>query len=626
MVSETVSTGASQVASDATTTGEVERSQSTVREQLTQLLILAVWFGLLTGFAEVSLLTVRKFFLHQFKGFFVEFNPHVVWMAPLSDLVLLTIVGLVLCAAGLLWPKLISLRVAGVVCAFLTFLSLLLTIRSLHLYAKLPLAAGLAVVSVRFIGARGRGFQAAIFWRTTKWMLALVAALFVGVHGWQWLAERRSLAALPAAPPNAPNVLLITLDTVRAQSLSLYGYPRPTTPQLERISKSGVRFDRTLVTAPWTLPSHASMFTGRFAHEMSTDWFKPLDATYPTLAEVLSKHGYATAAFVANLYYCNSATGLNRGFVHYEEYPISFGQIILSSTLSEWIFNSCIRRLVDYQDDLNRKSAALLNNDFLNWLSRNDQRPFFAFVNYFDAHEPFLPPSPFAAAFGPRGRPKKNTNMSPATNWTEEEIGLERDAYDGSIAYLDQQLGLLFDELQRRGKLANTLVIITSDHGEEFNEHGIMGHGYDLYMPSLHVPLLILMPSRVPAGASVHEVASLGDLPATVMDLLKLKDEVRFSGNSLARYWDETHNTRGGSPVSLLSELDFAPNLPASYPLAKGNMKSLAEGSYHYIKNGDGSEELYNFENDPNETNDLSHSEKERQVLDRFRASLKTIF
>jgi arylsulfatase A-like enzyme len=634
MASETIDTAVSLGAHGVTTADALDRSTSTLRERVADLLIRAVWFGLLTGFAEVSLVAAQKFLLRRFEPqalrsfvFLLQgFNPHVVWMTPVADLLLFSLVGLVLMIGALVWPKLIAPRIATTVFAFLAFSSLLLMVRPIGRYAAFLVAAGLGVQSARLL-VRWNVFRSPFLWRTTKWMLALVAALLIGVFGWQGLAERRALAKLPPAAPNAPNVLLITLDTVRARSLSLYGYNRPTTPQLERISKNGVRFDRALVTAPWTLPSHASMFTGRLPHETSADWFKPLDATHPTLAEVLGRHGYATAGFVANLDYCNSATGLSRGFVHYEEYPISLGQIALSSTLGEWILDACIRPLTGYQDLLNRKLAAELNRDFLTWISRNDQRPFFAFLNYFDAHEPFLPPSPFATTFGPNGRPKKNLIMAPEQNrnWTEKEIQLERDAYDGSIAYLDQELGLLFDELQRRGKLANTLVIITSDHGEEFSEHQIMGHGYDVYLPTLHVPLLIQLPSRVPAGAKVSDVVSLRDLPATIMDLLKLDDKTSFPGNSLARYWDGSRNAKPGADDALLSELDFAPNLPASYPLSRGNMKSLVFGAYHYIRNGDGSEQLYNLEKDPNETSELSRSESERQVLDRFRVSLKTM-
>ena len=123
-----------------------------------------------------------------------------------------------------------------------------------------------------------------------------------------------------------------------------------------------------------------------------------LNSAQPTLAEAFSRQGYATGGFVANLSYCTSGTGLNRGFVHYEDYPISAGQIVLSSTLVNLLFDISVRKIFNYRDLLNRKPASELNRDFLSWLSRNEQRPFFAFLNYHDAHEPFLPPPPFDAA------------------------------------------------------------------------------------------------------------------------------------------------------------------------------------------------------------------------------------
>ena len=113
------------------------------------------------------------------------------------------------------------------------------------------------------------------------------------------------------------------MDTVRAGNLSLYGYLRPTTPRLEQFAKTGVRFDRAIAAAPWTLPSHAAMFTGRFPHEISADFRAPLDSARLTLAEAMRARGYMTAGFVANTYYCNAENGLGRGFAHYEDYPIS---------------------------------------------------------------------------------------------------------------------------------------------------------------------------------------------------------------------------------------------------------------------------------------------------------------
>ena len=139
------------------------------------------------------------------------------------------------------------------------------------------------------------------------------------VFGEDWLKQRRETSrALP--PTGSPNVLFIVLDTVRSDRLSLYGYRRPTTPNLERLAKNGIRFDRARATAPWTLPSHASFFTGRWPHELDVHWLTPLRPGAPLLAEYLGSRGYATAGFVANTGYCSYDAGLARGFTYYEDY------------------------------------------------------------------------------------------------------------------------------------------------------------------------------------------------------------------------------------------------------------------------------------------------------------------
>ena len=126
----------------------------------------------------------------------------------------------------------------------------------------------------------------------------------------------------PLPPAGSPNILLVVLDTVRADRLSLYGYERPTTPNLERLAKRGIRFDLARATAPWTLASHASMFTGHWPHELVQEWMTPLQGNQPMLAEYVGAHGYATAGFVANVTYCSQNSGLARGFTHYEDYVL----------------------------------------------------------------------------------------------------------------------------------------------------------------------------------------------------------------------------------------------------------------------------------------------------------------
>jgi arylsulfatase A-like enzyme len=593
-----------------------ERSVLSTRPaQLGGLLLLAVWFGLVTGLAEVSIRAVQKFFLGQI----IHLSPHVVWMAPLADLILFAITGVILYLGARCWPRLGSLYVSTFIFSFLGFLGPLLWAPRLHLYAALLLTTGLAVQTARFIASHSHGFLIVVR-RTTGWMAGLVIALAVNVHVGQVLTERNAHAKSTPLSSDTPNVLLIVLDTVRAKSLSLYGYPRVTTPQLERFAKKGVLFERALSTSPWTLPSHASMFTGHFPHELSADWKTPLDSTYLTLAEVFRLHGYITAGFVANFIYSTYEWGLNRGFVHYEDYPISLGMIASSSWLARTL-TIRFRRTIGNHHELVFKTAEKLNEDFLRWLSRKDHKPFFAFLNYMDAHAPYLPPKPFDSKFGPK---RTLAHSSLREKWSPKEIPPLVDAYDGEIAYLDHHLGQLFDELQKQDLLENTLVIITSDHGEHFGEHGLMDHGNSLYRPLLHIPLLLSFPPGVPAGVRVREPVTLRDLAATVVDLVGINGEARFPGISLMRYWksEGTNSSLVGSP--LLSEVSSGINMPAWFPVAKGDMKSLVVGRYQYIKNGDGREEVYNFENDLAERNDLAQSNENQPTLRRLRAALKT--
>lgn len=611
------------------------QSNSAIHENSKGHLLYAMWFGLLTGLVDVSVLAVQKLLLHKA----IHLSPLFIWMAPLADVLLFAIPGFCLFLIARCCPKLASLPIAVFVFSFLGFSSLLFVFPRLHRIAMFLLAAGLAMQAARFISKHTNGFHS-LARRSLGWMVFLVVGPALGVHGWQILTERSGLAKLPPAPPDAPNVLLITLDTVRARNMSLLGYERPTTPQLERIARSGVLFERAISTSPWTLPSHASMFTGHYPHELLANWLTPLGVTYPTLAEIFSDRGYLTAGFVANTYYCGYEFGLSRGFTHYEDYLISPGEIMNSSSLGELIFagrmNSVniFRKIFNNYQFFGRKSAEKLNNDFLSWLPRSGGRPFFAFLNYYDAHDPYIPPKPFDAKFGPvasqsnvvdrllqsfhKPKPVFHQEKSPETQ-------MQINAYDGSIAYLDHQLGRLVDELDRRDLLANTLFIIASDHGEQFGEHGLFKHCNSLYRQLLQVPLLISFPSHVPAGKRIREPVTLRDLPATVLDLVGFQGDDYFPGYSLARFWNSEGDSCKPEENTLLAEVRAGINTPESEPISKGKMKSLVSGGYHYILNGDGREELYDFVDDEDEESNLAGLEEGRGMLPRFRRLLSEV-
>lgn len=586
---------------------------------------LAAWWGLLAGLVEVAISAARRV-----NTPLMDLGPDYAWMIPLALSGVFLLLGFFFFLTSRLWERMDSRVVTIFLCSLLAFLDLLILVPRLNHLAALTLAAGIATQVTRYATRHMDGF-AVLVRRTLPLLIGVLLVLGVGVQTARILSERRALAAIPPAPANAPNVLLITLDTVRAPSMSLFGYARRTTPHLEALADTGAVFDHALSTTPWTLPSHASMFTGRWYHELSADYAVPLDATHLTLAEFLSARGYATAAFVANLGYCGAQTGLARGFAHYEDYPISWGQLVSSSALIRTIANNFrLRRLIENDEHLNRKTADRLNDDALQWLDRTGTRPFFVFVNYFDAHDPYLPPAPFDTKFGP-GRP--NGRYSPLHHWLYDPavrhreldgatIQHERDAYDGSLAYLDDRLGALFSALKGRGLWDNTLVVITSDHGEEFGEHRVFEHGYSLYLPSIHVPLIVSLPGRVPAGKRIQAPISLRDLASTIVDLLDFTRDAPFPGASLARYWETSPGPTRMQEEPLLAELTHVTGQPEWFPASKGNMKSLVFHGMRYIRNGDGTEELYAYSKDPWEVNNLTPSSDHYVTLAQFRVLL----
>jgi arylsulfatase A-like enzyme len=202
------------------------------------------------------------------------------------------------------------------------------------------------------------------------------------------------------------------------------------------------------------------------------------------------------------------------------------------------------------------------------------------------------------------------------------EIQDLNNAYDASIAYADYHVGRLLAQLQSRGILENTLVIIAGDHGEQFGEHSLMYHGNSLYLPALHVPLIVSLPSRVPSGVVVSETVSLRDLPATVFDLLRLQPQADFPGSSLSRYWSPGSTNDAGNEF-IFSEMDRVDAFPEHYPARRGDLRSVIWDGKHFIQNGDGEQEIYDLRLDPLESQDLSSTDAGRTALDRLRVALQ---
>lgn len=590
---------------------------------------LTMWFALLAGLFEASIVAGSQL---------SRLSAQTVWMAPAANLGLYAVLSGLLWLVGRWWKPAVRPDVAVASLSFVALAGILsMAPGRLHHVAVPLLAAGVAWQLRRAVLRRTHAF-AQLVRRTTWWLVGLVVFLAGAVNLERWMVERQALSGLPAAPADAPNILLLILDTVRAKSLSLYGYPRPTSPELDRWASHGVVFQRAIATAPWTLPSHAGMFTGRFHHEVSANWVHPLEDVHPTLAEELAARGYVTAGFVANLLYCIRTYGLDRGFGRYEDHPISIGQLILSSAVGRAVVSSDgLRRWLNWHEVLNRKNAARINDDFLTWLDAQEAgRPFFAFLNYFDAHEPLLPPDSIRAHFGPAraadarfehvATVTQGNHVERAAKWdlTPGEASAEQAAYDGAIAYLDREIGGLLAELDRRGVLENTVVIVTSDHGEQLGEHNLWSHLNSLYLELLHVPLVIIAPERVPAEATVDATSTLGELPATVMDLAGFGTAHPFPGRSLARHWSNERAPRDAVLPALSAVTPGLVHQPW-YPIAGGLGRSLVTDSYHYIRYGADSVELYNLEVDANEQVDLSQTAAGARRADSLRVVVDSL-
>jgi arylsulfatase A-like enzyme len=558
----------------------------------------AIWFALAAGLLEAALLVAHGRLIHGF----IYLSPHLVWMAPTANLLWFGLGFLLLKLLSRAIPRLASPSAAISSALFLATLSILLLPSQLHRVAALLIAAGVGFQGGRFLTARLDGFDRLVR-RSLPLLAASVILLGIGTIGWERLKERKQLGSLGTAREGAPNVILLVLDTVRRASMSLYGYEKPTTPALQRWSARGIRFDHAFSTASWTLPSHASMLTGRWPSEMSAGWLAPLDGTHPMLSERLRAGGYATAGFVANLLYCNRSFGLSRGFIHYEDYRVSAGELLVNSSIGRALSEiHLLRRMTGNYDILGRKSGSSITGSFLDWERDNGDQPYFAFLNYFDAHQPYLPPAELAGRFGPvegrnfgllELRPYMGKIEQAESSLTAEEVRAEQNAYDATLAYLDREVDRLLSELEKRRRLNNTIVLITSDHGEQFMEHGLFDHGNSLYRFVTEVPLIILGPG-LPGGTVVRTPVSLRDIPATLMDLSGVTSPA-FPGRTLRTLWTDSM-----APMTPVISETWGPG-----PTRK--FRAIVADGFHAIWSAD-SAELYEFFADPAETRDLSHT------------------
>ena len=445
------------------------------------------------------------------------------------------------------------------------------------------------------------------------------------------LHQQPRITELPlrhSPPAHRPNVLLVTMDTVRADHMSLYGYAVNTTPHLKQFAASATLYRDAVATGDMTLSSHASIFTGLYptwheAHYASGyPGGRPLDRRFQTLPQILARNGYYTAAVVANYPYLGKGFGLDRDFEYFDQRaPVSF-----LATSSPFLIRQRVRnllrpffpaaaseRIFRNAEDINRSVFEALSH------ALKERGGVFCFVNYMDAHWPYLAPSQNSATGGKlRVSTDKYFDIVTEVLSSKHPISpRERtyliSQYDASLAYLDSRLGDLIAQLKARGLYDDWLIIVTSDHGEAFGAKGLVGHGVSVYQNQVHVPLLIKYP-RASQGAVVEQRVSLVDLLPTVLGVCGIAVPKPVQGQSLLE-------SASGSKRLIMSETFVHPVLSSWNARFRRTARALFTGTFKLISRSNGVRELYDLSKDPMEQQNV-YSEAAggalQTKLDRF--------
>jgi arylsulfatase A-like enzyme/Tfp pilus assembly protein PilF len=359
-------------------------------------------------------------------------------------------------------------------------------------------------------------------------------------------------AGRPAPRKQPPNVILITLDTVRADHLGCYGYTEIQTPTLDGLAHDGVVFERAISQVPLTWPSHAAILTGTYPFQNGVQDFtgQPLSPEFRSVAQALEQHGYATGA-VVSAFVLDRSWGLNRGFQFYDD------------AFSAETFEKKDIGLVD------RKAGESVTHA-INWLKKTPHRPFFLWLHLYDPHSPYDPPEPFHTQY-------------------------KDHLYDGEIAYADHELGRLVEFLKQNHLYDRTLIAFLSDHGESLGDHGEHEHGFFVYNSTVHIPLIVKPPagSGIQPGKVARPVETVAVAPA-ILQFAGVKDpiEKQFHSHGLFGPLAEKEDTGYSETFYPFSSFGWSP------------LHALETSRYHYIEAPE--PELYDLTADPEEKNNLA--------------------
>ena len=382
-----------------------------------------------------------------------------------------------------------------------------------------------------------------------------------------------SLLAADTPQKNPPDIYLITIDTLRADHLHCYGYEKIATPAIDELAKSGIRFSQAFTPSPITNTSHTTILTGLLPSSHGvTDFGIPLAPSHPTMAELLARHTYHTAAFIGAVILDSKslAPGLDRGFEFYDNFPER------SSTKERW------GRVERRGGDVVKRAEA--------WMTAHPRGPRFVWVHLYDPHDPYEPPPPYSTTYKDR-------------------------LYDGEIAYADSALANFITYLKTHGWFENSVVIVVGDHGEALGEHHEDTHGIFLYDSTIHVPLIVKLPGPAKAAKVVDAQVRTTDILPTILDLTGTTTPAHLDGESLAPYFTGTETTNRVA----FGETD--------YPLRFGwaPLRSVRRDGFKFIEAP--RPELYELHADPGELNNTyapwnNEVQKSRALLADLRAKM----
>lgn len=526
-------------------------------------------------------------------------------------------------------------------------------------YILLRLAACAAMSMLVFFGPalpRAMLSRSARIVSWLRWPALALSGFWVlfALHDFTTLLSRHPSAPAvdveaATAASGRPNILLISIDTLRADHLSCYGYGKPTSPAIDRLAAEGVLFTQASSTASFTLPAHASMMTGLFPSSHGATYqnrdphsftVRGMGTGYPTLAELLRDHGYDTAAFVSGPL-MSRQFGFSRGFNSYDDRYDRL-QSAQARLFSRSLLFTAMERagIFSGRDRDSQRTAGEVNPLVREWLRARGRggRPFFLFVHYWDPHGPYDPPAPWGRrADGSRISVKYDMDrlLTGAYTLTPAALADTLALYDGEVSYVDQHVGGLLDALREDHSLDDSLVILTADHGESFGEHAHWEHSRVLYEDLLHVPFIVRLPGGRAAGSLLKSIiAQPTDILPTALAVAGLPIPEGIEGRDLSKWigsarLPEPAQSGVKAPGLAFAELDRNVDWPVRWGARfDRDLTSVRTLRWKYIRASTGQEELYDLQRDPAERTSRVGAEPEtaatlRALTDAWRRSLR---